>query len=175
MALQNWKTNRKPSQHTDSRGPAYGSLTLPQTKGVRQRNEPPVNQLRENPIPNQDSCGLQSWSPKPEENIQTTTATPHWGRSSPSSCHWKTEEKLVRLPNHLARLRQSFCLNNNTRTWCRRSNTRTTKTEILLFLNLQFFSVFVCLICLLFVCVCLFISTHWFLCFVLLVLLLWVS
>jgi hypothetical protein len=30
----------------------------------------------------------------------------------------KTEEKLARLPNHLARLRQSFCLNTNTRTGC---------------------------------------------------------
>jgi hypothetical protein len=55
------------------------------------------------------------------------------------------KKKLPSLPNHLARLRQSFCLNTNTRTWCWRRNTRTTKTEILLFLNLEFFYVFVCL------------------------------
>jgi hypothetical protein len=52
----------------------------------------------------------------------------------------------VSLPNHLARLRQSLCLNINTRTGCWRSNTRATKTETLLFLNLEFFG------CCLFVC-----------------------
>jgi hypothetical protein len=94
----------------------------------------------------------------------------------------KDKGKLASLPNHLARLRQSIYLNTSTRTGCWRSNTRTTKTEILLFLNLEGF----------FWCVCLFISPSWFLwvfclfvlglfclflycCFVLLVLLLWVS
>jgi hypothetical protein len=43
------------------------------------------------------------------------------------------------LPNHLARIRQSFYLNTNTRTGCWKSSTRTTKTAILLFLNLEFF------------------------------------
>jgi hypothetical protein len=76
---------------------------------------------------------------------------------------------VARLHNHLAKLRQSFCLNTNTRTGCWRINTRTNKTEILLFLNLEFLCVFVCLFvcfvsCLL-VCVCLFISPHWFLWF----------
>jgi hypothetical protein len=56
------------------------------------------------------------------------------------------EKKLGSLPNHLARLRQSFCLNSNTRTGCWKSNTKTTKTEMLLFLNLEFF-----------LCVCLFV------------------
>jgi hypothetical protein len=39
------------------------------------------------------------------------------------------------------RLIQSLCLNTNTRTGCWRNNTRTTKTEILLFLNLEFLCV----------------------------------
>jgi hypothetical protein len=50
---------------------------------------------------------------------------------------------------------QSFCLNTNTRTGCWRSNTRTTKTDILLFLNVEVFvSLFVCFISCLFVLVC---------------------
>jgi hypothetical protein len=49
------------------------------------------------------------------------------------------EEKLVKLPNHLARLRQSFCLNTNTRTGCRRSSIKTPKTVILFFLNWKCF------------------------------------
>jgi hypothetical protein len=52
----------------------------------------------------------------------------------------------VSLPNHLVRLRQSFCLNTSTRNGCWRSNTRTIKTEILLFLNMEFFYVFVCFV-----------------------------
>jgi hypothetical protein len=44
----------KPSEHADSRGPADGSLNLPQRKGVRQRNKPPVNQHSKNPAPKQD-------------------------------------------------------------------------------------------------------------------------
>jgi hypothetical protein len=51
MMLQNWKTISKPSQHTDSRRLADGSLTLPQRKGARQRNKPPVSQHSENPTP----------------------------------------------------------------------------------------------------------------------------
>jgi hypothetical protein len=64
---------------------------------------------------------------------------------------------VARLHNHLAKLRQSFCLNTNTRTGCWRINTRTNKTEILLFLNLEFLCVFVCLLCFLFVSLCLFV------------------
>jgi hypothetical protein len=45
-----------------------------------------------------------------------------------------------------------LCLNTNSRTGCWRSNTKTTKTEILLFLNLEFFCVFVCLLVLFPVC-----------------------
>jgi hypothetical protein len=70
----------------------------------------------------------------------------------------RKKKKLVRLPNHLGRLRQSLCLNTRMRTGCWRSNTTTTKTEILLFLNLEIFCVFVWLVSLfpvcLFVCVC---------------------
>jgi hypothetical protein len=61
----------------------------------------------------------------------------------------QTNKKLVSLPNYLVELRQSFCLNTNTRTRCWKSNTRSTKTEILLFLNLEFF-LCICLSCSLF-------------------------
>jgi hypothetical protein len=82
----------------------------------------------------------QSWSPEPEDK-----ATPHWRRSRLSSCCSETGKK-KKLPKHLARPRKSFCLNTNTRAGCWRHNTRTTtKTEILLFLNLEFFYVFICL------------------------------
>jgi hypothetical protein len=90
-------------------------------------------------------------------------ATPHWGRSWLSSCCWKTEEILARLPNHLVRQRQNLSLNTNTKTGCWRSNFRTTKTAILLFLNLEFFCVFFCFVSCLFVCVCLSNSPCWFL------------
>jgi hypothetical protein len=43
-------------------------------------------------------------------------------------------------PARLARLWQDYSLNTNTRTGCWRSNTRTTVTEISLFLHLNFFS-----------------------------------
>jgi hypothetical protein len=120
-----------------------------------------------------------------------------WGQQTNLNCHTPVREELPlkdrkkkrkkkNLPNNLVRLQQSFCLNINTRTGCWRSNTRTTKIEILLFLNLEFF---VCLFVLFLVClfVCLFISPCWFLWgffvslflllfyFILLVLLLWVS
>jgi hypothetical protein len=54
MTLQNRKTISKPSQHADSREPADVSLTLPQRKGMQQRNKPPVNKHGENPTPKQD-------------------------------------------------------------------------------------------------------------------------
>jgi hypothetical protein len=93
----------------------------------------------------------------------------------------KKRKKMASLPNHLAWLRQSFCLNTNTRIGCWRSNTRTSKTEILLLLNLEFFYVFLFFFLCLFFCVYLSTSPCWFLWFsffsffVLLVLLLWVS
>jgi hypothetical protein len=175
MTLQNWKILSKPSQHTDSRGQADGSLTLPQRKGVKQRKKHPVNQHSENPTPKSMPGGLQSWSPEPEDNIQTQTATPHWGKSWLSSCLWKTEEKLVRLPNQLERLRQNLCL-SKTPPRCWRSNTRTTKTGILLFLNLE---VFVCvyLFVLFLACLCWFvhlsllISLGFFVCLIVVVVL----
>jgi hypothetical protein len=54
MTLKNWKTISKPSQYADSRGQTDGALTLPQRKGVRQRNKTPVNKHSENPAPKQD-------------------------------------------------------------------------------------------------------------------------
>jgi hypothetical protein len=46
--------------------------------------------------------------------------------------------KAVSWPNHLARQWQYYCLNTNTRTGCWRRNTRTTKTEMSLFLDQKF-------------------------------------
>jgi hypothetical protein len=127
----------------------------PRERG-KAKKQAPRNQAQWKPnSKGRTAGGLQSWFPEPEDNIQTQTATPHWGRSWLSSCCWKTEKKkLVRLPSHLVRLRQSLCLNTNTNTGCWRSNTRTTKTEILLFLNLEFFCVclFVCFV----FCLCVF-------------------
>jgi hypothetical protein len=40
---------------TNSRELADGSLTLPQKRGAKQRNKPPINQHSENPTPKQDS------------------------------------------------------------------------------------------------------------------------
>jgi hypothetical protein len=55
IAPQNCKTNSEPSQHADSRGVVDGSLTLPQRKGVRQRNKPLINKYSGKPPPKQDS------------------------------------------------------------------------------------------------------------------------
>jgi hypothetical protein len=179
MTLQNWKTTCKPSQHADSRGVADVSLTLTHRKEARQRNRPPVNQHSKNKLQSRTAGRLQSWSPEPEDKPHLTESC--WL----SSCCWKTEEKLARLLNHLERLRQILCLNTNNGTGCWRSNTRTTKTEILLFLKLQVFCVFVCLFVLSLVCLFMFVHlsslTSLFFClsvlfvFVLLVLLLWVN
>jgi hypothetical protein len=49
---------------------------LPQRKGVRQRNKPPVIKHSENPTPKQDSWWATVLIPEPEDNIQTLTATP---------------------------------------------------------------------------------------------------
>jgi hypothetical protein len=119
------------------------------TERGRGKETPPVNQHSENPTPKQDGW----WA---TELISGTwgQATPHWGRSWLSSRHWKTGEKMVRLPNHLVKLRQSLCLNTNTRAGCCRSNTRTTKNEILLFLNLEFF---LCICLFVFFLICLFV------------------
>jgi hypothetical protein len=126
------------------------------------RNKPPVIKQSENTTPKQDGWWDTELIPEPEDNIQTQTTTSHWGRTWLSRCHWKTEEILARLPNHLARLRQSFCLNTHTRAGCWRSNTRTTRTEILLFLNLELFCYFVSLFVLFLIY--LFISPYWVLC-----------
>jgi hypothetical protein len=74
-ALQGWRTNSKSSQHIDNRGPAEGSLTLPQGKGARQRNMSPVNKHSEKPTLMQDnrwSTELISWI---------------WGQDAGLSCH----------------------------------------------------------------------------------------
>jgi hypothetical protein len=47
--------NKQQTITADSRGPADGSLTLPQRKGVRQRNKPLVNKHSKKPTPQQDS------------------------------------------------------------------------------------------------------------------------
>jgi hypothetical protein len=107
-----------------------------------------------------------------------------WGQYTNSNCQTSLREELTKqlplkdrgkktlakLPNnHLARIRQSLCLNTSTRTGCWMSNSRTTKPEILLFLNLESFCVviwlFVCFVSCLFVCVCLSVSPCWVLWF----------
>jgi hypothetical protein len=61
----------KPSQHTDSREPADGSLTLPHRKGMRQRNKPPLIKNSKNPTTKQDSWWATELILEPEDNIQT--------------------------------------------------------------------------------------------------------
>jgi hypothetical protein len=62
------------------------------------------------------------------------------------------------LPNHLAWLLQSFCLNTNIRIGCWRSNTRTqARTEILWFQNLEYFCLFACSIVSSVSCFCVFV------------------
>jgi hypothetical protein len=82
--LQNWKTISKPSQHTDSSGLADRSLTLPQRKGARQRNKPPVNQNSENPTPKQDGC----WATE-------LISSRNWGQHSNLNCNTSLREELT--------------------------------------------------------------------------------
>jgi hypothetical protein len=82
------------------------------------------------------------------QNLRTTykLKLPHpaEGGADQAAASERQKKKKQTLPNHLARLQQSFCLNTNTRTGCGRRNTRTqTKTEILLFPNLEFVCLFV--------------------------------
>jgi hypothetical protein len=44
---------------------------LPQRKGAKQGNKPPVNQQRENPTPKQKSWWAVELIPETEDNIQT--------------------------------------------------------------------------------------------------------
>jgi hypothetical protein len=107
---------------------------LPQRKGVRQRNKPPINQHSEK---HNSKAGWLVGHRTDLWNLRTSHASLR--EELTKQLPLKDRKKnLVSLPNHLVRLRQSFCLNTNTRTWCRKSNTRSTKTEILLFLNLEF-------------------------------------
>jgi hypothetical protein len=46
-------------------------MTLPQRKGVRQTNKPPVIKHSENPTPKWDSWWAKELIPEPEDNIQT--------------------------------------------------------------------------------------------------------
>jgi hypothetical protein len=71
MTPQNRKIISKPSQHSDSRGQADRSLTLPQRKGVRQRNKPQVIKHSENPTPNQDNWWAKELILESEDNIKT--------------------------------------------------------------------------------------------------------
>jgi hypothetical protein len=90
------------------------------------------------------------------------------------------KKKTGESPQPPGKTKETFCLNTNTRTGCWRSNSRITKTEILFFLNLEFF---MCLFDHLFVLFPVCLSTlllislvfFFFSFFVLLVLLLWDS
>jgi hypothetical protein len=98
-------------------------------------------------------------------------ASPHWGRSWLSSCHRKPGKKPGESPQPPGETKPELLLNTNTRTECWRNNTRITKTEILLFLILEFFCFLVfCLFCSLIVCpplpVDFFVIFFLFLCFV---------
>jgi hypothetical protein len=57
--------------NTMSRGPADESLTLPQRKGTRQRNKPPVNQQSKNSTTKQDRRWTTEVILESEDNIQT--------------------------------------------------------------------------------------------------------
>jgi hypothetical protein len=85
---------------------------LPQRKGERQRNKPPVSQHSKSPTPKQNGW----WA---TELISGTVITSHTSLSEELTRQMPLkEEKLVRLPSHFVRLRQSFCLNTNIRTGC---------------------------------------------------------
>jgi hypothetical protein len=83
-ALQNWKTNSKPSQHDDSRGLADGSLNLPQRKEARQRNKLPVHKHSEN-----QTLKYNSW--RTTKLISLT-----WGQHANLNCHTSLREQLTK-------------------------------------------------------------------------------
>jgi hypothetical protein len=93
------------------------------------------------------ASGPQSRSLKPEDKPYLTEG----GADVAAATERQEKKKLASLPNKLLRLRQIFCLNTNTRTECWKSNTRTTKNEIQLFLNLEFLFLCVCFVHCLFV------------------------
>jgi hypothetical protein len=122
--LQNWKTITKTSQQGDSRGTADRSLILPQKKGMRQINNPPVNQHTKNATQKQDNW----WATK---LISRT-----WRKHKNLNCHTSLRKEMMKqlplkhrikktLPYHLVRLGQRFCLNTNTRAECWKNNTKT--------------------------------------------------
>jgi hypothetical protein len=86
-------------------------------KGDEAKKQAPSKPTQRNPTPKQDRW----WA---TELISGT-----WGQHTNLNCQTLLrqeltkqlplkEEKLVRLPNHLSRLKQSFCFNTNTRTGC---------------------------------------------------------
>jgi hypothetical protein len=91
---------------------------LSQRKGARQRNNSPVIKHSENPTPKHDSWWDTQLIPEPE------------GQHTNINCHSPLREELTKqlplkdrrkkqtISNQLARLRQSFCLNTNTRIGC---------------------------------------------------------
>jgi hypothetical protein len=145
MTLQNWKIISKPSQHADSRGWLMDHWPCSRERGKAKKQGPSkLTQWKLNSKAEQ----LVSYRADPQ-NLRTHTN---------SNCHTSLKEELTKQlplkdrrktgktpPNHMVRLRQRLCLNTNIRAGCWRSYTRTTKTKILLFLNLEVF-----------LCVCLF-------------------
>jgi hypothetical protein len=92
----------EPSQHADSRGPAEGPLTLPQIKGVRQRNKTPVYQHSKNPTPKQGSW----WTTKADLlnlRIACKLKLTHLTEGVANQAGASGRQKKKPLPNHLAR------------------------------------------------------------------------
>jgi hypothetical protein len=169
MTLQNWKIISKPSQHADSRGPADGSLTLPQTRG-KAKKQSPSNQAQWKPnskagqlMGSRADSGtwgqhtnLNGYTPVREEPTKQLPLKDRRKKKKTTKPHGGTMTELLLKYQH-----QDWMLVFKVifEFW---SNTRTqTKTKILFFLNLEFFvSLFVIIFCFLFVSVCLFICPH---------------
>jgi hypothetical protein len=123
-----------------------GSLTLPQRKGTQQRNKPPGKPIQRKPnskarwLVNHraDLQNLRTSHTSLKEEL--TKQLPledrkkNWGRQKK-----KTDES----PQPTGKIKTELLIKYQHQSSMIRSNTRTTKTEILLFLNPEFFYVFV--------------------------------
>jgi hypothetical protein len=85
---------------------------LPQKKGARQRNKPPVNQ-------HSKTHSKTGWLVGYRADLQNLRPSHTSLREElTKELLLKDRRKAGKTPNHLARLRQSFCLNTNTRAGC---------------------------------------------------------
>jgi hypothetical protein len=81
---------------------------LTQRKRARQRNKPPVNKHSENPTPKLVDHRADLWNPRTSHTLLREELT--------KQLPLKDRRKTGKTPNYLVRLRQSLCLNTNTRT-----------------------------------------------------------